>query len=108
MLVDQKVTIQHGEKGREVHVVNKFDHSVAAEVARMTEQEGGGRGSLGASKVEYRVMGFIPPEMWNYDPWLITAKRALMAGDNGEYTKYVQKFFEVHKEYAPLIPQKYY
>ena len=30
------------------------------------------------------------------------------AGDNGEYTKYVQKFFEVHREYAPLIPKKYF
>ena len=40
MLVDQKVYID-GEK--KIHVVNKFDHSVAAEVARMTEREGGGR-----------------------------------------------------------------
>ena len=40
MLVDQKVYID-GEK--KIHVVNKFDHSVAAEVARMTEREGGGK-----------------------------------------------------------------
>ena len=104
MLVDQKVYID-GEK--KIHVVNIFDHSVAAEVARMTEREGGGR-AVGKDGFEVRVMGYIPPEMWNYDPWLVTAKRALAAGDNGEYTKYVQKFFEVHREYAPLIPKKYF
>ena len=56
MLVDQKVYID-GEK--KIHVVNKFDHSVAAEVARMTEREGGGR-AVGKDGFEVRVMGYIP------------------------------------------------
>lgn len=107
MLVDQKVVFDHDAKGT-IRVINKFDHSVAAEVARLTESEGGGRGKLGKDGVEFRVMGYIPPEMWNYDPWLMTAKKALQAGDNGEYTKYVQKFFEVHPQFAPLIPKKFY
>ena len=51
MLVDQKVYID-GEK--KIHVVNKFDHSVAAEVARMTEREGGGR-AVGKDGFEVRV-----------------------------------------------------
>ena len=56
MLVDQKVYID-GEK--KVHVVNKFDHSVAAEVARMTEQEGGGR-AVGKDGFEVRVGHVLP------------------------------------------------
>lgn len=105
MLVDQKVFI---DDKKNVHVVNKFDHSVAAEVARMTESEGGGRGRLGKHGAEFRVMGFIPYELWTYDPWLMEARKAKRAGDMGEYTKLMQKFFEVHREFAPLIPKKYY
>lgn len=105
MLVKQDTFID--EKDR-LHVVNKFDHSVAAEVARMTEQNGGGRGTLGRHGTEYQVMGYIPYEMWAYDPWLIEARKAKRAGDMGEYTKLLQKFFEVHREMAPLIPKKYY
>lgn len=105
MLVDQKIFMD--EKKR-IHVINKFDHSVAAEVARMTEQNGGGRGKLGKNGVEFQVMGYIPPELWVYDPWLMEARKAQRAGDMGEYTKYIKKFFEVHREYAPLIPKKYY
>lgn len=105
MLVKQDTFID--EKNR-FHVVNKYDHSVGAEVARMLEKEGGGRGSLGKNGVEFRSMGFIPCEMFMYDPWLIEAQKAQRAGDMGEYTKLMQKFFEVHREFAPLIPKKYY
>lgn len=103
MLVDQKIFM---DENKNVHLINKFDHSVAAEVARMTESEGGGRGRLG--NVEFRVMGFVPPEMWGYDPWLLEARKAQRAGDMGAYTKLMKKFFEVHREFAPLIPKKYF
>lgn len=103
MLVDQKMFM---DDKNNVHLINKFDHSVAAEIARMTESEGGGRGKIG--HVEYHVMGYVPPEMYNYDPWLIEATKAQRAGDTGEYTRLMKKFFEVHREFAPLIPKKYF
>ena len=106
MLVKQEIIHDHDTKGT-MHVINKFDHSVAAEVARMVETEGGGRGKT-RQGCNYRVLGYIPPEMWNYDPWLITAKRALAAGDRGEYTKQIQKFFEVHGSFKVHMPQKYW
>ena len=106
MLVNQHLELDHDSKGT-VRLYNTYDQSAAAEVAKMCTENGGGR-AQSKSGVEYRAMGFIPPEMWGYDPWLMQARKAQMAGDKGEYTKYVKKFFEVHREYAPLIPKKYY
>lgn len=106
MLVDQEIVHDHDAK-RTVHVYNKFDHSVAAEVARLTEAEGGGRGKT-SEGCSYQLLGYIPPEMWNYDPWLVTARRALASGDRGEYTRMIQKFFEVHGSFKVHMRRKYW
>lgn len=53
-------------------------------------------------------LGFIPPEMWNFDPWLMEAKRAQGAGDMHEYQKYVLKFFRLHPKYAVWRGRKYW
>lgn len=53
-------------------------------------------------------LGYIPPEYWNFDPWLLEAKKARAAGDRHEYQKYVMKFFRVHPEFAVLRSAKYW
>ena len=106
MLVNQHLELDHDSKGT-VRLYNTYDMSPAAEVARDCTANGGGR-ATGKDGVEYRALGFIPNECWSFDPWLITAKRAQMAGDKAEFTKYVKKFFEVHPEYRPSIGKKYF
>lgn len=106
MLVGQHMVLEHDQKGT-VRLYNTYDQSPAAEIARECTANGGGRVKL-SSGCEMRAMGFIPQEMWLYDPWLLMARKAQRAGDKGEYTKWVRKFFEVHKEYTPVIPKKYY
>lgn len=53
-------------------------------------------------------LGFIPEEMWNFDPWLMEAKRARACGDVHEYNKYVLKFFRLNPEYAVWRGRKYW
>ena len=106
MLVNQQLVMDHDSKGT-VRLYNTYDMSPAAEIAQDCTSNGGGR-ATSRDGAEYRALGFIPNEMWNFDPWLITAKRAQMAGDKAEYTKYIKKFFEVHPEYRPSIGKKYF
>lgn len=53
-------------------------------------------------------LGYIPPECWNFDPWLMEAKKAAHAGDKHEYQKHVLKFFKLHPEFAVLRSAKYW
>lgn len=86
MLVDQKMYVN----GNDVVLKNTFDIGGAKELVREANLEGGSRNS------NVHCIGHIPPEMWNFDPWLLMARKASLAGDKGEYHKYVMKFFEVH------------
>lgn len=106
MLVNQQLVLDHDKQGT-MHLYNTYEYGYAAELANECTNNGGGRASS-RNGAEYRAMGFIPNDLWNYDPWLITAKRAQMAGDKAEYTKYIKKFFEVHPEYRPSIGKKYF
>jgi hypothetical protein len=53
-------------------------------------------------------MGYIPPEYWMFDPWLIEARKAQRAGDKHEYSKMLRKFFEIHPAFAVHKKIKYY
>jgi len=82
-----------------------FDTKDAEECLCLAKEvTNGGRSEDGSM----RLMGYIPPEMWAYDPWLITAKRAQKEGDMGEYTKNLKKFFEVHPSLAMPFEKKYF
>ena len=105
MLISQYMSVDNDKKGT-VHLYNTFDTGLAQRLAKEASEAGGGRGGEGSGEV--RLMGYIPPEMWMCDPWLIMAKRARRAGDMGEYTKYVRKFFEVHREFQVITPKKYW
>jgi len=82
-----------------------FDTEDAEECARIAKEvSSGGRSEDGS----VRLMGYIPPEMWAYDPWLIIARRAQKEGDMGEYTKNIKKFFEVHPSLGVPFEKKYF
>jgi hypothetical protein len=111
-LLGEKMTVLRNEleilndKKGTMHLRSTYDVGTAMNLARDLSDAGGGRSS--DSEGRMRVMGYIPPEMWNFDPWLITAKRARNHGDMGEYVKNVKKFFEVHPRFAVITPKKYF
>ena len=72
---------------------NTIDCKDAAEMARDVTREGG-RGK------NIIPLGFIPPEYWQFDPWLVAARRAQQEGDMAEYTRLVKKFFELNPAFA--------
>lgn len=104
MLIDQHLTLPKDPKGTAI-LTNTFDCSAARALAHEATQSGGGRFGSGSSSCT--MMGHIPPEMWHCDPWLIAADNARRAGDKGEYTKLVQKFFQLYPAFAISTPAKY-
>lgn len=72
---------------------NTIDIGAAIRRAKEVTQEGGRAKNL-------VPLGYIPPEMWLFDPWLMEARKAQVAGDKAEFNKYVKKFFEVHPKFA--------
>lgn len=104
-VLDQKLYIENDDR-RKTRLVTTYDIGTAMNLAKDLSETGGGRSGSGSG--EMRVMGYIPPEMWNYSPWLIEAKRARNDGDMGEYTRLVKKFFEIHPSFAVITPKKYF
>ena len=89
MITNQKLSID----GKTVTLENTIDTSAAKELAHEMTQQGG------TTNRNIKCLGYIPPEMWLYDPWLIEARKAQLAGDKGEFQKYLFKFFELHKAF---------
>lgn len=104
MLTAQRLTFT-GQRDGTAILTNTFDCSAASRLAHEATQSGGGRFGSGSS--ECVMMGHIPPEMWRCDPWLIAADTARRHGDLGEYTKLVQKFFQLYPAFAITTPAKY-
>lgn len=67
----------------------------ALEMARLS-RETNETGYFGDKNGECRLMGYIPEEMWVFDPWLMSATKARREGDMAKYNYYIQKFFDVH------------
>ena len=104
MILRQEI-IDLKDNNGSIMLKNTIDIQAAKEAAAMAGINGGRSGDRNS---DIRCMGFIPPEMFMFDPWLIEAERARRAGDMGEYTKYMKKFFNVHKEFAPIVDKKYW
>lgn len=105
-ILDQKLYVDDTGDKRKIRMLTTYDVGTAKEIAREISENGGGR--VGSGSGEMRVMGYIPPEMWNYHFILVQAKKARNAGDMGEYTRLVRKFFEVHPSFAVITPRKYW
>lgn len=97
MLLNQELIEEDGK----TVLRNTIDVSQAIAKAREVS-EAGARGK------NIVPLGYIPPEYWNFDPWLKMAKEAAHAGDKHEYQKYVLKFFKVHPEFAVIRGAKYW
>lgn len=84
--------------GDNIVLRNTVDCSAEINAARQVNEIDNG-GWFGPKHERMQLMGFIPPEFWNFDPWLIVAKRAQREGDMATYMKNMKKFFEVHKAF---------
>lgn len=75
-----------------IHNVGDASHAIE-ETRRMNETDSW-KGPDGY------ILGNIPAEYFQFDPWLIEAKKARKAGDYGKYTDYMLRFFRVHSAFA--------
>lgn len=89
MIVKQKI---YEEDGKTI-LRNTFDCSEAIDVAKRVSSEGG-RGK------NIIPLGFIPPEMWLSNPWLMEARKAQCAGDQAAFLRLLKKFFELFPAFA--------
>ena len=89
MIVKQKI---YEEDGKTI-LRNTIDCKDAIDMAKRVSDEGG-RGK------NIIPLGYIPPEMWLFNPWLIEARKAQIAGDKAEFIRLLKKFFEVHPAFA--------
>ena len=94
-MITKQELIRHNDGKGTITLRNTFDFSAEVEAAKQTNSINPG-GYFGDKNSRGRVMGYIPEEMWGYDPWLLQAKKARNEGDKGKFTYYMQKFFEVH------------
>ncbi len=107
MTILKQELIRENDKKGTVRLRNTIDCSAAIEMARITNTCNEG-GNFGSKNDGCRVMGYIPPEMWQFDPWLIMARRAEREGDRGQYQKHLTKFFDVHKDFKVNRKRKYW
>ena len=89
MIVKQKI---YEEDGKTI-LRNTFDCSEAIDMAKQVSDEGG-RGK------NIIPLGYIPPEMWLSNPWLIEARKAEQVCDNAELIRLVRNFFELFPEFS--------
>lgn len=102
MLVKQEIRILDRKTGK-VGLRNTIDCSAAIEMAKEAS-DNGGRGT--SDKV--MPLGFIPNEMWNFNPWLMEANRARNEGDMVTYQRNIMKFFQLFPQFAVLHTPKYF
>ena len=100
MITKQDLSID--KDGDKVTLKNTFDIGTAKRLANEVTANGGERND------SFYCMGYIPPEMWQYDPWLIQARKAQIAGDRQEYADLLRRFFDVHPALSVKNRQKYY
>lgn len=104
MIVQQH--IQSDEKGN-VRLTNICDASSALQAARIA-REINESGRFGDKNSECKLLGYIPEEMFNFNPWLLSAKKALREGDTGKHDYYMMKFFELFPAFCGNRKTKYW
>ena len=81
--------------GDNIVLRNTVDCSAAIDAARRANESTDG-GWFGDKNERMQLMGYIPPEFWTFDPWLIAARRAQQEGDMRTYMKDMKAFFRTH------------
>ena len=75
-----------------------------ARVARESNEDGW----FGDKNNECRLLGYIPEEMFSFNPWLIMARRAEREGDMGKKEYYISKFFELFAAFCGNKKTRYW
>lgn len=102
MLVNQEIKILDRKTGK-IGLRNTIDCSAAIEAAKEASENGGR-----STSDTVMPLGFIPNEMWNFNPWLIEANKARNEGDMVNYHKNIMKFFQLFPQFAVLHQPKYF
>ncbi len=84
------------KEGNTIILRNTVDISAYVDAAKQANELDNG-GWFGPKHDRMQLLGYIPPELWNIDPWLIEAKRAQVEGDMRMYMKHMKTFFRVWK-----------
>lgn len=77
-----------------VKLRNTVDLSDAIRQAKEYDEMGMGNGKNGY------MLGVIPEEMYQFDPWLMEANARKREGDMAGYNRYMMKFFSIHRALA--------
>lgn len=104
MLVKQILT---SDSEGNIYLHNEYNVQSVLDLARAS-RESGSNGWFGDKNGECKLIGFIPEELWTFNPWLIMAKRAQFAGDKGKHDYYMTKFFELFPAFKAGHKQKYW
>lgn len=104
-IIKQELNSLNDGKGT-VHLRTTVEMDSVIAMAKAATELSGGR--VGHGSGEMRVMGFIPPELWTYDPLLLKAREAKRHGDIGQYTHYVRMFFKLNPQLSPVVDKKYF
>lgn len=103
MIIGQNIEITDRKK-MEIAVRNTFDCSAAIELAK----EASDRGGRCPTSDTVVPLGYIPPEMWQFNPWLVEANKARCYGDMITYQVNIMKFFKLFPQFSVLQSRKYY
>lgn len=90
-----------------IRLRNHCDASNALNLAR-TSRESNESGWFGDKNSECRLLGYIPEEMFLYNPWLMEAKKAEREGDAGKKEYYISKFFELFPAFCGNKKTRYW
>lgn len=104
MLVKQKLT---SDKDGNIYLHNEYSAQNVLDLARAS-RETNETGWFGDKNGECKLIGFIPEEMWTFNPWLVMARKAQFAGDKGKHDYYMMKFFELFPMFKGTNKQRYW
>lgn len=94
-MITQQKLYQDGDK---ICLRNTINVKPYIDAARQVNEIDNG-GWFGDKNERMQLMGYIPPELWTVDPWLISARNAQREGDMLHYQHYIKKFFDVWAQF---------
>ena len=103
-IIRQELTTDHEGNIRLRNICSAQDALDMARVSRETNNTG----YFGDKNGECKILGYIPEEMFTFNPWLICATRAKREGDMGKYNYYMMKFFELFPAFQGTHKTRYW
>lgn len=103
-IIKQQLTTD--DKGN-IRLRNTVSAQSSLDLARIS-RETNDTGYFGDKNGECKLLGYIPEEMFMFNPWLICAQKALKEGDKGKHSYYMMKFFELFPAFMGTRKTKYW